>query len=350
VVVIPFLMRTLFGMETAFTLSGQHLMNTTFAAVVWGMTYLCINPLVKAVYVLRCFYGEALKSGADLKADLKSFRRKISTTSAAVLTIAILVSGIAPMAIASDVSIQETVSPEKLDHEIGKIIQKREYQWRIPKERNPQNEIDRNVALEFIQGFYRWFVRWWNAFNEWFNGLFPDSKGKGKSGSEKDLLSQKQLWYFLAGAGIVILAGVLWILWRRKAKKSGAVIAEPLPSIPNLTDENVLANQLPEEEWQSLARDFLLRGELRLALRALFLATLAGLSRQELISIAKFKSNLDYQKELTRRARSRIELQHLFSENISVFERSWYGMHEVNSQMLNKFGENQNRISQLAQK
>ncbi len=116
-----------------------------------------------------------------------------------------------------------------------------------------------------------------------------------------------------------------------------------------MTDENVLANQLPEEEWQSLARDFLARGEMRLALRALFLATLASLSRMELISIAKFKSNLDYRNELRRRAYTRSELQQLFSENVSLFERGWYGIHEVNEEILAQFGMNQNRMRTLAQ-
>ena len=173
--------------------------------------------------------------------------------------------------------------------------------------------------------------------------------GKSGTSSDSDLTSQKQLWYLLGAIAVVILAAVLWFLWKRKKTRNIAVPAEPAGVLPNVADENVLANQLPEDEWQTMARDFLLRGELRLSLRALFLATLAGLSRVELISIAKFKSNLDYQKELQRRARARSELQQLFSENMFLFESSWYGMHEVSPDLLNRFGANQNRIRQLAQ-
>ena len=44
----------------------------TFLAALAGLTYLCLNPLVKAVYALRCFYGRAIESGQDLKAELRS--------------------------------------------------------------------------------------------------------------------------------------------------------------------------------------------------------------------------------------------------------------------------------------
>lgn len=69
---IPELIRMLFGIETPFTLSGLSLFNTTFLAVAVALTYLCLNPLIHTVYVLRCFWGESLQTGADLQAELKS--------------------------------------------------------------------------------------------------------------------------------------------------------------------------------------------------------------------------------------------------------------------------------------
>jgi len=67
---IPQLIRTLFGIESAFTMSPLQALNTTFLTVVCGVTYLLVNPLLKTVYVLRCFYGESVHSGADLIAEL----------------------------------------------------------------------------------------------------------------------------------------------------------------------------------------------------------------------------------------------------------------------------------------
>jgi len=72
VLVIPQALKLFFGIETIFTLSGMHIFNTTFMAVVCALTYLCLDPLVKAAYTLRCFYGEAVQTGEDLKVELRS--------------------------------------------------------------------------------------------------------------------------------------------------------------------------------------------------------------------------------------------------------------------------------------
>src|SRR5437773_11130342 len=63
----------LLGIKTAFTRSplAWDLLNTTFVATIGALTYLCLDPLVKTVYLLRCFYGESLHTGEDLRAELK---------------------------------------------------------------------------------------------------------------------------------------------------------------------------------------------------------------------------------------------------------------------------------------
>ncbi len=67
---IPQMIHTLFGVESAFTMSPIQALNTTFLTVVCGVTYLLVNPLMKTIYVLRCFYGESVHSGADLASEL----------------------------------------------------------------------------------------------------------------------------------------------------------------------------------------------------------------------------------------------------------------------------------------
>lgn len=68
----PHLIKMLFGIETVFSRGGWAMLNTTFFATMAGLTYLCLDPILKAVYVLRCFYGDLIQSGADLRADLRS--------------------------------------------------------------------------------------------------------------------------------------------------------------------------------------------------------------------------------------------------------------------------------------
>jgi len=73
---IPHLLRFLFGVETVFTLGGTAIFNSTFVATVFGLSYLCMDPLLKAAHVLRCFYGESQKNGEDLLVELRSIREQ----------------------------------------------------------------------------------------------------------------------------------------------------------------------------------------------------------------------------------------------------------------------------------
>jgi hypothetical protein len=106
---------------------------------------------------------------------------------------------------------------------------------------------------------------------------------------------------------------------------------------PDLSDETVGAEQLPEDGWTALGRELLERGELRLALRAFYLGSLAHLASRQLISLARFKSNRDYERELRRRGHSFPALLSTFGENVSVFERIWYGAHEINRELVQQF-------------
>ena len=138
----------------------------------------------------------------------------------------------------------------------------------------------------------------------------------------------------------MLLAGVIgWFIFRawQKRDRTQDGVAEALPAVPDVADENVGADQLPEDGWSRLARELLERGELRLALRAFYLASLASLADRNLITLAKFKSNLEYQRELDRRAHALPVVTGAFGENLSVFERVWYGLHEVTPEMLREF-------------
>ncbi|MFC1462986.1 hypothetical protein ACFLQU_05195 [Verrucomicrobiota bacterium] len=71
-VIAPALSRSLLGMETVFTVGGWHaIFSTTFIATVYGITYLLMDPLVKSIHVLRCFYGGARTTGEDLLVGLR---------------------------------------------------------------------------------------------------------------------------------------------------------------------------------------------------------------------------------------------------------------------------------------
>ena len=86
-----------------------------------------------------------------------------------------------------------------------------------------------------------------------------------------------------------------------------------------------------------------------MALRALYLASLAYLGERELIRIHRAKSNRDYLKELDRRARSKPELAVVFGQNLTVFESCWYGRREVGLEAIAAFIANLDRMKSCAE-
>lgn len=67
----PYLLDMVLGINISFT-SGSWfwVFNTTFIMTVFSLGYLCLDPIVKAAYALRCFYGESITTGKDLIIEL----------------------------------------------------------------------------------------------------------------------------------------------------------------------------------------------------------------------------------------------------------------------------------------
>jgi hypothetical protein len=152
------------------------------------------------------------------------------------------------------------------------------------------------------------------------------------------------LFYGLIALAVGGLGYLIYLALTRSGRLAEAIIAEPVLSVPNVADESIGAEQLPEDEWTKLANELLQRGEFRLAMRAFYLSSLAHLAARNLVSLAKFKSNRDYERELRRRGHSFPELLNLFAENISVFEGIWYGLHEINGELARQFAANVTKI------
>ena len=60
--------------------------------------------------------------------------------------------------------------------------------------------------------------------------------------------------------------------------------------------------------------------------RAVFFSALARLQRDNLIMLARFKTNLDYDRELGRRTRHLPHVRPAFRWLVQTFERCWYGV------------------------
>ena len=353
---LPEVIKMFLGVESVFTESPMAMMNTTFFAAMAGLTYLCVDPLAKTVYALRCFYGEAMQSGEDLKAELKPFFGARKTAGAILIFLMLGLGAPAladPTPAAASPSVSETIPPPGLDQAINQTIHERKYVWRMPRQQAVQAETQEGVIARFFDTVGAMIRDWVRAAVHWvgkvlvklWHWLFGHQRTTTTTSSSYAWIESLQvLLYGLVAVAVAALAIFLYRLWRNRRRTTAEVAGQAIQPQPDVTDENVRADQLPEDGWAKLGRELLERGEFRLAMRAFYLASLAHLAARNLISIARFKSNRDYERELRRRAHAFPDLLSVFDENLAVFEGIWYGMHDVSADGVNRFAANLERL------
>ncbi len=340
----PFVLKSLLGIETLYSRSGMAFLNTTFFATTIALTSLAVDPLRKAIFVLRCFRGIASQSGEDLAAELRRFSR------AAIAALLIALCALAPNQSRAADEPQPTANPAELDHRIREVLERREYAWRAPREKAAPAAAKKSwlgtwldgagdTIVKFISGAFDQLGR----FVRWMRDLISPPSLPTPSGPAIDWVGLSKAVLVILGAALV--AVLTWLLVRTlRQRRKLVVAAAAAPIVPDLRSEDVVADQLPEDGWLVLAREHAARGELALALRAAWLASLAHLGQRELIRIARHKSNRDYERELRRRARDRTPLLDAFDDNLLSVERAWYGRHEVSADSYARFAKNHERI------
>jgi flagellar biosynthesis protein FlhB len=346
---VPELLNMFFGIATVFDENGSAWQNSSFYLDVLVLCFLVLNPLNKAVYVLRCFYGRARLNGADLKAELRR-QDKIRHEQAPARVLAVLlvlcvallsapVRADTPAQPAPVTTATAPVAPANgnLDQAIQKTLQKDEFAWRLPREQADQPEKEGFIArmfdrfLTFLGHELDRLMKPLGKFLKWLFGGNHDHDSS--TGALQALANIPWTFLFLVILALVVACLVFILVrnFRRRAVDPKAVLATVPVKTVDLEAETVRADALPEDSWLALARELMDRGELRLALRALYLATLSLLAQHQLVRLGPAKSNRDYLLELTRRLRDNAAAIQLVRDNINLFEASWYGTHAVNS-------------------
>lgn len=338
---VPQLAKTLLGVESSFTQNPRGMLNATTIAVSFAVLHLCLDPLRKAVNVLRCFYGSSQRTGADLEVQLKAARRPTPRAAALALGLLLFLGLPGPRPAPAAMQQEPRVSSTELDRSLDDVLARREYSWRAPRERSAEPE-KLSWFGKWMRDLAKWVADVWKKILDW---LTPKERPDTSDGFH---LPAFLSWFsnvrgfFIAL--LVLAAIVLLVLLVRRRRPVAATPAQAVALRPDLNAEHVTADQLPEDGWLQLARELRESGQLRLALRASYLACLAHLGHRELLRLARHKSNLDYDRELQRRARAKPELLGAFDRNLDAFERGWYGAHEVTSATLGDFAANLERI------
>jgi hypothetical protein len=348
---LPFAVRTFFGIESPFTRDTWSMVNSTFFAAVVAITYLCFDPLRKAVFLVRHFQGASIQSGEDLRVALKTIRQRSRLAVAAALLFAAflttpLVSSRADEPAPPPVSASH-VESSQLNNSLDRVLEQREYAWRFP--RPVADDKDQKSWLgSFLENVGKkirgWFGSAWERAKKWVRRLFDR-----KISEQEESSSSSVDWGFMGYAALIVLAAafvifVAILLWRARWGKPPVAAAQPVVIVPDLNEESVTADQLPEDGWLQLARELRDKGDLRLAMRAFYLATLAHLGQRELIRLARHKSNHEYDLELQRRARGNAGILDAFDHSLFAFERVWYGEHTATAKTLDDISHSMERI------
>ena len=346
---VPQMGKMLFGVETIFTQHPLGMLNVTTFAASFAALYLCLDPLRKAVNVLRCFYGSSLRTGADLEVQLKAARRATPPTAALAMSVLLFLGTLGVLPAHAAMKQEPKVSSTELSQSLDDVLARREYAWRAPRDlAAPADDASWFGKLRKDFGAWmedtvnktrRWVRRTMKKIGDW---LFPEKEfSPHGSGGFLSWFSNVRVIFI---ALLVLAAILLIVMLARRRLPSAAAQAQPVAPLPDLNAEHVTADQLPEDGWLQLARELRESGQLRLALRASYLASLAHLGHRELLRLARHKSNHDYDRELQRRARANTEMLTAFDRNLDAFERAWYGEHEVTPATLGDFTENLERI------
>ena len=134
---IPWFLKIFFGFETLFTRTPMGMFNITFPAIAAILAYCSLDPLIKAVFVLRCFHGDARHNGEDLKIEIRRFSPTASLRSLIVL-LSLITSMHLPAAdtASKPVSAPATRSAQAagLDKNIEIVLSRPEYDWRLQQD------------------------------------------------------------------------------------------------------------------------------------------------------------------------------------------------------------------------
>jgi hypothetical protein len=309
------LARSFIGITTPMLSRPDSFFNSTLIALTAAATYLCLDPVVKAAFVARCFAIESIHTGAGIRLSLRRIMQ-------AGLTMLLLAASL-PAAAQT-----RPIDSSEFDQVIDRVLSSPEYSWRNARHherRSGDSMLDR--AADTIVAGFQAIGRAVGRVFEWLLDFLIDREIEMPGGAVRSTAGRtvrNTLVALSVVLAVVLLAGV-WRLRRRRSPKQLETVDSASFAAVDVSDETISAAQLEQEEWVRLADDLLAKGETRLALRAVFLGALARLQREGLIKLERFKTNLDYDRELGRRARTFPQVRQVFRAMMQKFEYCWYG-------------------------
>ena len=318
---LPMLLKSLTGQESWMSRLGGNLVGSMpFLWISIGLTWLVLDPLIQAAYVVRSFHGESLVTGEDLLARLRRLKQPL----AAVILACCLAAAATP-------ALADAVTGAELNQAIRKTLHTSEFEWMTRPAPPPTAETAlERLARRVFEPFERAMDWAGGRIQEIFEWLREMLQTRSDIEKQPKVQAPGGLTLLLAAGGFVLLlAGAYLVLRNRRLRKdTRRRVAAPVTAV-DLSDEDLDASRLPEQEWLVLASNLEAEGDLRAALRALYLSNLAWLSTAGLVVIHRAVTNGEYRREVARKARATPALVQAFGDNVRQFEAAWYGWHAV---------------------
>ena len=374
--ILPALLRSIFGVKTLLsTPMGLYalLQSSAFWLSLFAGAWLALDPVVKCTFIAVYQHLRSRREGDDLRGALASLPREQQKKAeiiaasrsgnrammASLVVLAAILLGASQTARvrAATVSLNpgsaETVagSPnearvQKLRQALDRESERSIYRWHDAEHPSPPSWLDK-----LLDKVGDGLERAWKAFSSflgkfWPRGLtFSPEKEKGGGWRLKDI----RLWL---GLVLVLTLGVgASLVWLRR-RREAAQLSVPLAIVPLPDLSNAVASERSEDEWFALAERLEGEGELRLALRAAYLALLAGLGQREWLTIRRDRTNREYLAEFTRRWRRRpqaavevrLEIPEKLRSSLRLFDRVWYGSHGLTQAAVAAYRQGQQEL------
>jgi hypothetical protein len=167
-----------------------------------------------------------------------------------------------------------------------------------------------------FQRIGRWLSERWNAFTKWLNRTFSFG-GRAGAGTARFMM-----WIVLGGLIIGIAYVLAYAVRRVSWSKGGGTKRKPKVSVAAVELEEKLDDP---DALLAVARELAGSGQFRRAYRAVFLAILLRMDRQDLIRFERSRTNGEYLRSL----RSRPDVLNWMRPLTNDFDLRWYGGHSV---------------------
>lgn len=343
---IPLIAIKILGLQSFEYFGNSGSFWVTFILSTLMISWSIMDPIIKAIYSLRYYYGMSIKNGMDLIVPIRHHKKSLM---AAILFITI----ISPLfhngvILAENKDTENKKEIVKFEGIVDNVIKQPIYAWRLPAKIKEKKELGKTDSIlkkimksisKVSKKFFKKVKSIFSKIKEWLDKLAPKNKNKPKRNkSNIDWIGAVNR--ILLGLLAALLVGAItWavILYLRDKnnKKTFEKKVQPIKNV-DLEDHNTTALDLPSDQWLQLVRECLEKGDFRLAIRAAYLSVLASLGENHLLTLEKHRSNREYLSEISIKGRQFTNLISNFTNITKIFEMVWYGNREAQKPLIDQ--------------